>query len=103
VGVLLLSLLTLPGVFAQTYVQKTGTANPFNGIDVEFYSRLALGDLDADGDGDAIIGERNGGINYFENVVPLTITQQPTPSSLTVCQGGLASGTVAATGEGTLA
>ena len=34
---------------APVFVQRTGTANPFNGVDVGLYSTLALGDLDGDG------------------------------------------------------
>jgi hypothetical protein len=98
--------------FGVRYFQNKGTAQgpdfwdegngPFAGLAVGLNPSVTIADLDGDGDGDAIIGERNGGINYFENAVPLQFTQQPTPDSLTVCQGGSASSTVAATGEGTL-
>ena len=34
---------------APAFVQRTGTANPFDGIDVGWYSAPAFGDLDNDG------------------------------------------------------
>ena len=42
---------------ANEYIQKTGTANPFNGIDIGNDSTPTLADLDGDGDRDAIVGE----------------------------------------------
>jgi uncharacterized protein (DUF2141 family) len=49
------------------YTPQTGTANPFNGISVGFYSTPTLADLDADGDLDALIGEKDGTLNYYQN------------------------------------
>ena len=34
---------------APVFVQRTGSANPFDGIDVGYYTAPALGDLDGDG------------------------------------------------------
>ena len=34
---------------APAFVQRTGSANPFDGIDVGSYSKPAFGDLDGDG------------------------------------------------------
>ena len=34
---------------APAFVQRTGSANPFDGIDVGYYSAPALADLDNDG------------------------------------------------------
>ena len=34
---------------APVFVQRTGSANPFDGIDVGTFSAPALGDLDGDG------------------------------------------------------
>ena len=50
-----------------TYTARTGTANPFNGIDVGTYSTPAFADIDGDGLLDLIIGERGGNLNYYEN------------------------------------
>jgi hypothetical protein len=50
-----------------SYIEQTGTANPFNGINVGLYSTPTLADLDADGDLDAIIGEYDGILNYYQN------------------------------------
>ena len=52
-----------------SYEAVTGSANPFNGIDVGSDSALALADLDGDGDLDLAVGENHGGtLYYFENV-----------------------------------
>jgi hypothetical protein len=50
------------------FVEATGAANPFFGIDVGNWSTPELVDLDADGDLDAIVGEYYGGrLHYFVN------------------------------------
>ncbi|MEL7034362.1 MAG: FG-GAP-like repeat-containing protein [Cyanobacteria bacterium J06592_8] len=46
------------------YVVQTGSDNPFDGIDDVLLA--SFGDLDGDGDFDAVIGE-SGSIRYFEN------------------------------------
>ncbi len=50
------------------FVKRTGAANPFNGVDVGDKSHPALIDIDHDGDLDAVIGENQGFIHYYENV-----------------------------------
>ena len=50
-----------------TFKQRTGTDNPFDGVDVGSYSSPAFVDIDGDDDFDAFVGERDGNINYFEN------------------------------------
>jgi hypothetical protein len=52
---------------APLYTAQTGTANPFNGIDIWGGSAPTLADLDGDGDLDAIVGKNDGTLNYYEN------------------------------------
>ena len=49
------------------FTERTGTANPLEGISVGSYSAPTLSDLDSDGDYDLIVGNYNGDIAYFEN------------------------------------
>ena len=51
------------------FVSRSGSLNPFNGVDVGIYSTPSFADLDADGKIDAFIGESDGIINYFQNIL----------------------------------
>ena len=74
------------------YVQNVGTGNNPNfaapvlnyfNLDVGSNSAVAWGDLDNDGDFDAVVGERNGNLNYFENIGSATVANfAATPTSL---------------------
>ncbi|MEM0992071.1 MAG: T9SS type A sorting domain-containing protein, partial [Bacteroidota bacterium] len=52
---------------SSNFTELTGTANPFNGLDVGGYSRPELVDLDADGDLDLVSGNSSGSFLYFQN------------------------------------
>jgi hypothetical protein len=52
---------------APAYTERSGVANPFDGLDVGFNSTPALADLDDDGDLDMVSGGYYGGFAYFEN------------------------------------
>ena len=49
------------------FTERTGTANPLDGMDAGSYSAPTFTDLDSDGDYDLIVGNYNGDIAYFEN------------------------------------
>ena len=40
------------------FTERTGAANPFNGVDVGFFARPSFADLDGDSDLDALVGSR---------------------------------------------
>ncbi len=52
---------------ASSVIPQTGAANPFNGIDIGRNAAPALGDVDGDGDRDAVVGESEGLLKYFKN------------------------------------
>ena len=52
---------------APAFTERTGAANPFDGVDVGDFSTPSFADLDGDGDLDAVVGEEYGTLHYFEN------------------------------------
>ena len=89
---------------APVFVRLTGGANPFSSFSINGYAQIGLGDVDGDGDADAVVGVINrnytGPFIYLKNV--LRFPQQPTPASQTVCAGGLVSTSVRATSDGSV-
>ena len=59
--------LALPASAQQTFVQQTGANNPFDAVDVGYYSEPTFVDIDGDGDQDAFIGRDDGTVHYFKN------------------------------------
>jgi len=52
----------------RSYVEQTGTANPFKDIDVDYFSNPVLVDVDRDRDLDLIVGARDGTLRYYANI-----------------------------------
>ncbi len=50
-----------------TFVEASGGANPFDGIDIGSEATPTFVDMDNDGDLDMFVGESTGTLNYYEN------------------------------------
>ncbi|MCP4167985.1 MAG: VCBS repeat-containing protein [Chloroflexi bacterium] len=59
---------------APVFAAQTGSANPFNTVDVGANSTPSFVDVDGDGDMDAFIGADNGNLNYYQNTGANTIS-----------------------------
>jgi hypothetical protein len=51
------------------FVQQTGVQNPFNDIDLGTESKPAFVDIDNDGDADVFVGNEDGQVFYFKNMI----------------------------------
>jgi len=58
---------------APVFVEQTGAANPFDGVDVGWASAPTFVDVDGDGDFDAFVGEAGGTVHFFERIIPSNI------------------------------
>ncbi len=52
---------------APAFTQRTGGANPMNGVDIGDDSNPSFADLDNDGDYDLVLGEDDGTMYWYEN------------------------------------
>ncbi|RMG78698.1 MAG: VCBS repeat-containing protein, partial [Bacteroidetes bacterium] len=68
-----------------SFTLRTGSSNPFNGVDVGLDSAPSFADVDRDGDLDAFIGADDGTIYHYKNtgnIASATFTQQTGSANL---------------------
>ena len=58
-------------------MQRTGTSNPFNGVDAGVSSTPSFADLDGDGDLDAFTGDIYGHVVFFEHITLYPLLNLP--------------------------
>ncbi len=58
---------------APVFTERSGSANPFDGVDIGNRSIPAVSDVDGDGDLDVLLGERDGELYYIENAGTATV------------------------------
>lgn len=87
---------------AAVFTERTGSANPFDGIDVGSFASPTLADVDGDRDLDVVVGGDGGTLAYFENIATLAIVVNVTPDNdaprITSGSGATASVTIAENG-----
>ncbi|MCA3281940.1 MAG: VCBS repeat-containing protein [Roseomonas sp.] len=79
---------------APAFTALTGSANPFNGIDVSFSSTPSFVDLDGDGRLDLVLGDEGGTLQVWRNTTPLpssTVSVTAQNDAPSVTSGGTAS------------
>ncbi len=54
-------------VSSPAFVERTGTANPLDGVDVGDFSNPSFVDIDGDGDFDAFVGDYEGSVHHYAN------------------------------------
>ncbi|MBA5249182.1 MAG: calcium-binding protein, partial [Gammaproteobacteria bacterium] len=74
---------TTAGHTNPTYTVQTGINNPFEGIDVGYYSAPTLADINGDGNLDLVIGNDYGTLRYYYNQFFSVDAQVPTVDNIT--------------------
>lgn len=81
------------------FSERTGSSNPFDGVDVGSFASPSLADIDGDGDLDVVIGEMGGLLTYLENtatrVVVINVAPENDAPQITSGSGATARVTIA--------